>query len=130
MRRLAALVAVAAVVAAAALALPGRRDGDASAARAASMRLVDFTPVTVRGRGFGARERVKVVVSFGAGRTRWVGRARASRSGRFTATVPAARLSRCSGFVIRAIGDAGSRAAIRRPQRPACYPLVAPASAA
>jgi hypothetical protein len=83
----------------------------AAAAFAASssrptLRVVDRTPVVVRGAGFVADERVSVVLSAGARSTRVV---RATQAGAFVVRFKAS-LGRCSRYSLQAFGSAGSRA--------------------
>jgi hypothetical protein len=70
--------------------------------------------VVVHGTGFRPRERVTVT----AGTV--VARARATRLGAFTVDTGLG-LSRCTAFVVRAVGSAGSAVLLKLPQ-PACMP--------
>ena len=70
--------------------------------------------VVVHGTGFRPRERVTVT----AGTV--VTHARATRLGAFTLDT-GAMLSRCSGLVVRAVGNAGSAVFLKLPL-PACMP--------
>lgn len=68
-------------------------------------------PITVRGARFLPRERVRVVVTTGAGKgTRYV---RASRTGTFAVRFTAVRVAPCPWYVVRATGNRGSRAVLR-----------------
>lgn len=110
MRRLAALAVVAAVLAAPA--------AQAAATRAPAVRLTAVAPVTIRGTGFAALERVSVALTRN-GRTT-LRRTRASRRGTFTVRFGLLALEPCRGtIVVRATGFCGSRAALRRPCRSA-----------
>jgi hypothetical protein len=91
----------------------------AGAAAAAStpprLAIAARTPtVVLRGTGFHPRERVTVT----AGKV--VAHARATRLGTFTVDTGVA-LSRCTGFVVRAVGSAGSAVFFKLPL-PACMP--------
>jgi hypothetical protein len=84
----------------------------------AHLALVRAQPLTVRGTGFHARERVRLVLGRASAGT--AARARATAAGAFTAVVPG-RLQRCAGVTVTAIGDHGSRATLRRgAHEPAC----------
>jgi hypothetical protein len=107
--------------AAALLAVTGASAGAAPKPRLA---LVSTAPLTVRGRGFHTDERVRVLLRQ-ASRATVVNRLRADRYGRFTTTFGGVSLGRCGGFSVVAIGRAGSRATLKRPQLPACMPARA-----
>lgn len=95
--------------------------GGASPATATpSLRLVDSSPLTVKGVAFKARERVRVTATLESGTLRAV--ARATRRGTFVVTFEEISV-RC-GFTVRAVGAAGSRATLKLPQ-PACPPPLA-----
>ena len=85
----------------------------ATSATRPTVRLVDRTPIVVRGSGFEAHERVTVVVAAG---TRWTRRVTATAGGtlvaRFTVSI-----GRCARYSIQAFGSAGSRARVL-PTRP------------
>ena len=85
------------------------------------LRVVDLAPVTVKGRGFRARERVRVVAALEEQRrTRTV---RASTLGTFTATFETLSAHRCSaGGTVEAIGALGSRGDAKIPRQPECPP--------
>jgi hypothetical protein len=91
----------------------------ASSTVAPTLRLVQLTPLTLRGSGFGTRERVRITVSFRRIRAaRTVG---ADQRGRFTfryTTLLA--LEPCRGtLVVTAVGtSSGRRATFKRPCRP------------
>jgi len=108
-------------LAAALLAATGAFAGVAPKPRLA---LVRSQPLTVRGHGFHAHERVRVVLRQ-ASRARVVHRVRAGRRGRFTTTFGGVTLGRCGGFSVTATGRAGSRATLKRPPLPACMPVRA-----
>jgi hypothetical protein len=112
-------IAMGAVVAAAlALVLAGLGAGSASS-RHASLRLVRVAPLQVRGTGFQARERVRVVANLA--RLSVVKRVQASPRGSF-AVAFSLTPSHCSGLRVMAVGNAGTRATLKRPPLPACMP--------
>jgi hypothetical protein len=83
-----------------------------------AMSIVDRTPLTLRGTGFGAGERVRVLVrSPGSAQKRVT----ASRRGLFVAAFSKTSYNRCSGLTAFAIGSRGSRARLLLPA-PACPP--------
>jgi hypothetical protein len=112
-------IAVGAVVAAALAVLTGLALGSGTAAKHPRLRLAEPAPLEVRGLGFRPQERVRVVA--GAGHASVTRRARASRRGSF-AVAFAFAASHCSGLSVVAIGNAGSRATLKRPPLPACMP--------
>lgn len=71
-----------------------------------TLRMVDRTPVVIRGVGFAPDERVTVVV---AARSRWSKRVTATSGGTFVARFKVV-LGRCSRYSIQAFGSTGSRA--------------------
>jgi hypothetical protein len=83
---------------------------------AATMKVVDRTPLTLRGTGFEAGERVRVVVRTTS--TRQL-RLNATARGSFVAAFRAASYNRCSGLTAFAFGSRGSRAQLVLPA-PAC----------
>jgi hypothetical protein len=90
----------------------------------AALRIVDWTPLTVRGTGFAAGEQVRLTLR--TGRPRTVSRTtRAGRSGTFRAAFGLlVALDPCRGtLVVTATGSRGSRATVKRPCRP---PSTAP----
>jgi hypothetical protein len=101
----------------AAVLLAGLALAGAAAATSAPPRLAIAarTPtVVVHGSGFRPRERVTVT----AGTT--VAHIRATRLGTFTVDT-GLTLSRCTAFLVRAVGSAGSDVLLKLPQ-PACMP--------
>jgi hypothetical protein len=72
-------------------------------------------PLTVRGSGFKANERVTVTLDGGR---RGKANVRADRAGGFVTRHPI-RLGRCGTVTIRAVGSAGSRV-VYQPPRPDC----------
>ena len=90
----------------------------------ATLRVVDWTPLTVRGTGFASGERV--VVTLRTGRPRAVSlTTRAGSSGRFRAAFGLlVAIEPCRGtIVVTATGSRGSRASVKRACRP---PSAAP----
>ena len=80
--------------------------GDESAAK---VRMLDPAPLTLKGVGFAASERVRLTVSIGE-RT-LVRKLLARRTGTFLVTFPATAYDRCSGELsVAAVGSRGSRA--------------------
>lgn len=78
--------------------------------RRATLKLKDLTPLTVEGRGFGARERVVLSASvLGAQRVLTVV---ANREGRFRSRFPL-RLGHCAEITVRARGAQGRRAILK-----------------
>lgn len=71
-----------------------------------TLRLVDRTPIVIRGQGFAPRERVTVVVAAGSRSTR---RFTANGDGAFVARFKLA-LGRCSRYSVQAFGTTGARA--------------------
>jgi hypothetical protein len=96
------LVAIAALAVAAPAATPRAKP---------SLRVVDTSPLAVRGAAFHVRERVRVQVSGSATALRIV---RASAVGTFTATFPAVFVDRCSdSLAVVAVGTSGARASVK-----------------
>ena len=75
----------------------------------ASVRLTDRQPVTVKGSGFKARERVMVRVS-PRGWASYAKVVRATSTGRIVAVFSGRALDECTGYTINAAGRRGSRA--------------------
>jgi len=77
------------------------------------LRLTSTEPVTVRGTGFGARKRVRIVLRAPAlGPTKTM---TTSSGGSFTATFPNADVNACAGFSVTATAADGSHATLKRP---------------
>jgi hypothetical protein len=91
--------------------------GATSATTAPSLRLVDSSPLTVRGVAFKAHERVRVTAYLESGTLQAA--LRAGPRGGFTVTFEEIAV-RC-GFTVQAVGAGGSRASLKLPQ-PACPP--------
>jgi hypothetical protein len=82
----------------------------------ASLRVVDLTPVTVRGVQFQPGERVVVTVSSRRSRSATV---IAGARGSFTARFAGFSLRECDMYRVRAVGSRGSRASLTPPP-PSC----------
>jgi hypothetical protein len=86
---------------------------DTTTAGKARLRLLDSAPVIVRGTGFAAGESVSVSVrGLGAMTRKSV---TAGRRGGWTATFRNRAYQRCSGLIVSALGNRGSRAGLRLP---------------
>jgi hypothetical protein len=77
-------------------------------------------PLTVRGSGFRAHERVRLVLHRPAGARHR--RATAGAGGTFSTAFRGVTADRCSGFWVSASGSAGSRAKLVRRALPQCPP--------
>jgi hypothetical protein len=117
MQRLIA-ISIALLLALAGTAAATKSSGDAQ--QPAALRLVKSKPITVTGMRFQAGERVRLTASSGS-RTR-TGFARAGAAGRFLETFDLP-YDRCSGLLITANGNEGSRARLKMPG-PACPPQL------
>jgi hypothetical protein len=104
-----ARITVAALVAGVVLAAPAGSLG--APAQAAHLRLVETTPLTVRGTGFKPHERVKVVYAT-ADLTRTV-RTAAGAGGGFVARFAGVHFDACQLPRIVAVGSRGSRAVLK-----------------
>jgi hypothetical protein len=80
-------------------------------ARTPRLEIVRAAPLTIRGAGFRARERVRVLATAAGVETR---RVSASAAGTFTVRL-SLEAGRCTALVVQAFGAAGSRAMIDRP---------------
>lgn len=80
----------------------------AGSSRSAKIRMLDPAPLTLKGVGFAARERIRLTVSLGE---RVLVRKLVARSaGTFLVRFPATTYDRCSGQLsVRAVGSRGSR---------------------
>jgi len=108
-----------AVVAAVALVAGGAAEAGADRSAKASLRLASFAPLTVRGAGFGAREKVRVDLTGVASVRR---RTVASPTGTFTVRFDAVTATRCDLIRAVAVGARGSRAGLKYLPSPACMP--------
>jgi hypothetical protein len=93
---------------------------DASKPTRATLGLADTAPLKLRGRGFHARERVRVSVSAERRATK---RVVATAAGSFVVTFADISVDRCNGLVAVAVGRRGSRATYKQPQ-PLCPPRL------
>ena len=93
------MIRLAVAAAALVLALP------ASAAIAPTLQVRELAPFTVRGAHFAGGERVRLTL----GRAHVI--AHATVTGTFTAVFAGVDLNRCDGYLVTAVGAAGSRAA-------------------
>ena len=91
-----------------ALALAGTAS---TATRPASIRIATSKPFVVKGLRFKANETVRVVVSFKGTHTRVV---KATARGAFTARFLRLKVRFCDGYIVRATGNKGSHAYVRR----------------
>jgi hypothetical protein len=87
-----------------------------------ALRLVDRTPVVVRGSGFDAGEQVSVALSAG---TRSLRRAQATEAGTFVVRFGVS-LGRCARYSVQAFGSAGNRARLFSRIALACVSGVRP----
>lgn len=77
-----------------------------AAATRPTLRVVDRTPLVIRGVGFASEERVTVVV---AAQSRWSKRVTTTSDGAFVARFRVV-LGRCARYSVQAFGSTGSRA--------------------
>jgi hypothetical protein len=77
-----------------------------------TLRVRTYDPFVVRGLHFRPLERVKLTLD-----GTWTRRARADGFGRFLAAFRGVAVDVCDGFVVKALGSAGSRASMRTPAR-------------
>jgi hypothetical protein len=100
-----------------ALALPAT-----SIARAPHLTVTASAPLTVKGAGFAARERIRVVASLPGAAAHW---ATATATGGFTVRFSAMTVDSCTAYIVRASGLQGDNAILRiRP--PECPQPLAP----
>jgi hypothetical protein len=85
--------------------------------RRPQLKLVDRSPLVVRGTGFKPRERVRVELSVVASELR---RVRTTRAGTFTVAFARVTVHRCDSVRIVAVGTGGSHAALKLLPAPAC----------
>ena len=83
------------------------------------LRILDRTPLTVRGTSFEARERVRVTATADG---IVAVRVRASAAGVFTATFETLSPTRCDTVRVVAVGAQGSRAVLKLLPAPGCIP--------
>jgi hypothetical protein len=99
-----ALLALFAILAIPALTLPAASATPASTTGRAAVEIVQISPLTVAGRGFKPKERVRVTANGGRKSVT------AGRRGRFEVAFPAANA--CNGVFAVAVGSKGSRASV------------------
>ena len=85
--------------------------GVAGAQAAPALRVLDTSPVTVRGTGFHSGERVTVTLVLN--RSSRLRSATASAAGRFVALFTGVPIGHCQGYVLRATGGRGSQATFK-----------------
>jgi hypothetical protein len=93
-----------AVLALSALTLPVASATPANTTGRAAVEIVQISPLTVAGRGFKPKERVRVTANGGRKSVT------AGRRGRFEVALPAANT--CNGVFVVAVGSKGSRASV------------------
>jgi hypothetical protein len=86
--------------------------------------VVDRTPIVLRGAGFGARERVLVILR--AELLRATQRATATTGGRFLVRFDGIRLTPCTGASIVALGARGHSAQLKLALRECPGPILDP----
>jgi hypothetical protein len=94
--------------------------GAESVARKPALRLVNASPLEIRGLRFVPKERVRVMVLDAGSASRQVS---ADAQGTFVASFQEASVDRCSALSVLAVGSRGSRAALKRPG-PLCPPSL------
>jgi hypothetical protein len=113
-----ALASVAVVaVATSGFAASATESGDTQYRVKPRLAVVDFTPLTVRGSSFKARERVTVRLD---GLRSAVQRLRATPKGGFVVAFSSVPIVRCHPLTVRALGAAGSRAMRQVQHGPHC----------
>jgi len=112
--RLALIVLCAAVFAGAAQAQVARQ-------AKASLHVVKLSPLTVKGSGFKAKEKVVLRLS-GAGTG--TARGTATAGGVVTLTFPKVKVTACSAYVLRASGATGTSATLKNSIGAACKPVA------
>jgi hypothetical protein len=132
MRTLVALIVLIACGATATSISAGSTGSTGSTARA-YLRLVDRDPLTVQGRGFKARERVRVVASVpAADQTMASGSqivrktVRATATGSFRVAFSEITVDRCSLVRVTSVGARGSLAVLKVLPSPMCTPSQSP----
>jgi hypothetical protein len=110
-----AAIVIALVCASAALSSPTRTKPQ--------LRILDASPVTLKGTHFRPRERVRITATAADTQTKT---ARTSAAGSFTAQFPDLVVNRCSGLAVQALGARGDRASTKVLQQPDCPPPLGP----
>ena len=124
-RRAVLLLAALALLVCGVLTLTGAFGASASGASArpvAHLALVKRDPVTVSGRGFRPRVRVRLLLTDQGTVAR---RPLTSRNGTFTATFPTT-LDRCSNWSVTATQPGRATVILRSPAKPECAPMSPP----
>jgi hypothetical protein len=85
----------------------------------ATVRLVDTSPLVIRGQHFRSGERVTVTIVAG---TKFIRHRRASATGIWRVGLPNVTIGRCEALSVIAIGRRGSRAALKHLPLPQCLP--------
>jgi hypothetical protein len=98
------------VVACLAVFLAAMFTGRSSTSPGTALRIAAVAPFSVQGSGFRAQERVQVVAKV---RGRHVKAVRATATGTFRVRFLGVSATACTGYVVRAIGNKGSRAYLR-----------------
>jgi hypothetical protein len=92
------------------LVLIGLVTASTAAASSPHLRITTVSPLTLRGNGFAANERVRVTVSAEISATR---RVLTGSGGGFVARFPTITFGYCTASIIRAVGSTGDTAVIR-----------------
>ena len=90
--------------------LAAASSGGRSASPRAALRVADVSPFSVRGSGFRPQERVRIVAQVSG---RHVQAVVATAPGSFRVRFVDVSVPACVGYVVRATGNKGSRAAVR-----------------
>jgi hypothetical protein len=93
----------------------------ASSGTAAVVRVSEIEPFTVSGRHFRPGEQVQIVVQ---AKGRFEAQQAAGPDGSFTAVIPEVKFDECKGYVVKAEGSLGSRAAFKRQAAECGVPLA------
>ena len=99
-----------AVVAALAVFLAAMFTGRSSTSPGTAVRVADVAPFSLRGSGFRAQERVRIVAQV---RGRHVKAVVATATGTFRVRFVGVSVPACAGYLVRATGNKGSRAYLR-----------------
>jgi hypothetical protein len=91
----------------------------ASPSPAPALRLLDRSPLSVRGERFQPRERVRLIITGDVAAKRTL---RTDPSGRFVANFEAITATRCDMIRVVAVGGSGGRAQLKLLPAPACMP--------
>ena len=106
-----------AVVAVLAIFLAAMFTGRSSTSPGTALRVADVAPFSVRGSGFLAQERVRIVAQV---KGRQVKAVLAAATGTFRVRFVGVSVPACTGYLVRATGNKGSRAYVRHvPECPA-----------